>query len=164
VPSPPAGAIPPGAGARPVPPTAVFGKGVVLGEDVTIGPYVVLGDDVRVGAGSRIGAHTVVGNGSILGEHATLRRSHGVLAGNDWRPQRDPQRGTDRLGRLTDTAFWRAPTARSPGRRLRPGNDVEVGANTTIDRGSVGATEIGDGVKIDNLVPSVTMCVWARIR
>ena len=134
-------------------PTAVLGKGVVLGEDVSIGPFVVLGGPVQVGARTRIGAHTVVGNGCTLGEAVMLHPGVTLYSRvTDWRPQHHSQRRAHWLGWL------RLPLRRRAHRKIPQvggwciGNDVEIGANTTIDRGSVGATEIGDGVKIDNLV------------
>ena len=134
-------------------PTAVLGKGVVLGEDVAIGPYAVLGDDVRVGAGSRIGAHTVVGNGCSLGERVTLHPAVTVYSrvriGDRSIIHSGARIGSDGYGyRWLEGAHRKIPQVGG----CILGSDVEVGANTTIDRGSVGATEIGDDVKIDNLV------------
>jgi len=134
-------------------PTAVLGKGVVLGEDVSIGPFVVLGDSVQVGARTRIGAHTVVGNGSTLGEAVTLHPAVTVYSrvriGDRSIIHSGARIGSDGYGyRWTDGAHRKIPQVGG----CVLGSDVEVGANTTIDRGSVGATEIGDGVKIDNLV------------
>jgi UDP-3-O-[3-hydroxymyristoyl] glucosamine N-acyltransferase len=134
-------------------PTAVLGKGVELGDDVSIGAYAVLGDSVRVGAGSRIGAHTVVGNASVLGAGVTLHPGVTVYSrvriGDRSIIHSGARIGSDGYGyRWADGKHQKIPQVGG----CVLGSDVEVGANTTIDRGSVGATEIGDGVKIDNLV------------
>ena len=134
-------------------PTAVLGKGVVLGEDVSVGPYVVLEDSVRVGARTHISAHVVVGNSSTLGEAVTLHPGVTVYSrvriGDRSIIHSGARIGSDGYGyRWVEGGHRKIPQVGG----CVLGNDVEVGANTTIDRGSVGITEIGDGVKIDNLV------------
>lgn len=133
-------------------PTAVVGASR-LGEDVEIGPYAVIGDGARLGDRVRIGAHVVVGDGCELGDDVTLHPHAtlypGVRVGARSVLHSGVRVGVDGFGYVVVGG----------GQRKIPqvggcviGEDVEVGANTTIDRGSVGATEIGDGVKIDNLV------------
>jgi UDP-3-O-[3-hydroxymyristoyl] glucosamine N-acyltransferase len=134
-------------------PTATIGVNAELADDIAVGAYSVIGDGVRIGAGARIGAHCVVGDDCELGArvlihpHVTLYR--GVRIGD--RIDRT-QRRAPRLGRLRLRLARRRVSKGAAGRRLHCRRDVEIGANVTIDRGSVGATEIGDGVKIDNLV------------
>lgn len=134
-------------------PTAVLEPGVTLGEDVTLGPYSVVGSRVRLGDRVRIGPHAVVESECDLDDDVVLH-SHVVL----YRGVRIGQRsvlhagvraGVDGFGYAEDEGEHRKIP--QVGRCLI-GADVEIGANSTIDRGSVGATEIGDGVKIDNLV------------
>lgn len=133
--------------------TAVIGRGVGFGEGVDVGPYVVLEDEVRVGAGSRIGAHCVVGRGTSIGER-TLFHPHvvvypGSVIGNDVIVHAGARLGADGFGyRFADGEHKKMPHV---GRCVIE-DGVEIGANTTIDRGSLGDTVIGRGAKIDNLV------------
>jgi UDP-3-O-[3-hydroxymyristoyl] glucosamine N-acyltransferase len=134
-------------------PTAVLGDGVRLGADVAIGPYSVLGDGVEVGAGSRIGAHVVVGDHARMGQGCTLHPQvvlypHSVL-GDRVILHSGVRIGADGFGyAFLDGAHRRIPHV---GRAVI-GSDVEIGANTTVDRGSIGDTVVEEGVKIDNLV------------
>jgi UDP-3-O-[3-hydroxymyristoyl] glucosamine N-acyltransferase len=134
-------------------PTAILGPGVRLGEDVFIGAYAVLAAGAGVGAGSRVGAHCFVGESSQIGAQCVLHPHvtlySGVRVGDRTILHSGVRLGTDGYGY----------TWVEGGHRKVPqvggcviGADVEIGANTTVDRGSVGATEIGNGVKIDNLV------------
>jgi UDP-3-O-[3-hydroxymyristoyl] glucosamine N-acyltransferase len=134
-------------------PTAVMAEGVVLGADVGIGPYAVIGRDTVIAARARIGAHCVIGDECGIGEdvvlhpHATLYR--GVRIGARSIVHSGARLGADGFGYAwMDGGHRRIPQVGT----CLVGADVEIGANVTIDRGSVGATEIGDGVKIDNLV------------
>lgn len=134
-------------------PTAVIGAGARIGDGVTIGPYVVLGRDVELGDRVRIGAHCHVGDRCVLGSEVRLL-SNVTL----YRRTRIGARsvihagvriGVDGFGYVHDgTEHRRVPQAGD----VVIGEDVDIGANTTIDRGSVGSTVIGNGVKIDNLV------------
>ena len=133
--------------------TAVIGANVEVGADVTIGPYVVIGDGTRLGDRCHVGAHTVIGRDCVLGDDAYLHPQVSLYDAT-----RVGARSILHAGvRIGVDGFGYHFSA--GGHRKIPqvgtcviGSDVEVGANTTIDRGSVGATEIGDGCKIDNLV------------
>jgi UDP-3-O-[3-hydroxymyristoyl] glucosamine N-acyltransferase len=134
-------------------PTAVIGRGTTLGEGVGVGPYVVLGEGVEIGPRARIGAHAVIGDGCVLGAdvvlhpHVTLYRRVSVGARSILHA--GVRVGVDGFGYVwVDGRHCKVPQVG----RCVIGEDVEIGANTTIDRGSVGATEIAAGVKIDNLV------------
>jgi UDP-3-O-[3-hydroxymyristoyl] glucosamine N-acyltransferase len=134
-------------------PTAVLGAGVRLGADVGIGAYTVLGDGAIVGDGTRIGPHVVVGTGARIGIECTLHPQvvlyPGVVIGDRVVLHSGARLGSDGFGYVfMDGAHRKLP---HPG-GCHVGDDVEVGANTTIDRGSVGNTVIGQGVKLDNLV------------
>ncbi len=134
-------------------PTAVVGAGARLGEDVSVGPYAVLGPDAALGARCRIGAHAVVGRGCVLGEdvvlHPHVTLYPGVQVGARSILHSGVRAGVDGFGyAFTDGAHRKVPQVGG----CLIGRDVEIGAGTTIDRGSIGITEIGDGVKIDNLV------------
>jgi UDP-3-O-[3-hydroxymyristoyl] glucosamine N-acyltransferase len=135
--------------------TAVIGPGATWTDPVSIGPHVVLGREVRLGRNVRLGAHCVIGDGVTIGDDSELnpqvtcypgttvgRRAvlhSGVRLGSDgfgFVPGRDgaPHRKIPHVGRCVI------------------GDDVEIGANSCVDRGSVDDTVIDDGTKIDNLV------------
>lgn len=133
--------------------TAVIDAEAELGDDVSIGAYAVIGAGARIGARARIGAHGYVGARCVVGEDACLHPHvclyPGVRVGDRTILHAGVRAGVDGFGYVFSEG----------GHRKVPqvgecviGADVEIGANTTIDRGSIGATEIGDGVKIDNLV------------
>lgn len=141
---------------RPTPsvhPTAVIGRSVSLGEHVLVGPYAVIGAGSTIGSRSRIGAHAVIGERCEIAEDVVLY-PHVCLYANVRVGARSilhagVRAGTDGFGyAFTPAGHTKVPQVG----RCIIGSDVEIGANTTIDRGSIGATEIGDGVKIDNLV------------
>ncbi len=134
-------------------PTAVVDSEAVLGADVVVGPYAVVGRGAHVGARVRIGAHVVVGEGCEVGDdvvlhpHVTLYR--GVRVGPRSILHTGVRAGVDGFGYVTvEGTHRKVPQVGD----CVIGADVEIGANTTIDRGSIGSTVIGDGVKIDNLV------------
>jgi UDP-3-O-[3-hydroxymyristoyl] glucosamine N-acyltransferase len=133
--------------------TAVLGRGVSIGDRVVVGPYAVVGEDARLGARVRIGAHAVVGAGCALDDdvvlHAHVTLYPGVRVGARSTLHAGVRAGVDGFGYvLVEGAHLKVPQVGG----CVIGEDVEIGANSTIDRGSVGVTEIGDGVKIDNLV------------
>jgi UDP-3-O-[3-hydroxymyristoyl] glucosamine N-acyltransferase len=136
-----------------VDPTAVLGRGVVLGDDVSIGPYVTIGDGATIGARTRIDAHADVGAGVAIGEECQIYPSVTLYAGTQLgvrvRVHAGARLGSDGFGYV----FQDGVHAKIPhvGRCIVE-DDVEIGANTTIDRGSIDDTVIGAGTKIDNLV------------
>lgn len=134
-------------------PTAVIGAGVQLGEGVTIEPYVVIGENVRIGDNCHIGSHCVIGDdcdlaaGVRLYPQVTLYSL--VRIGENSIIHSGARIGPDGFGyTFVDGQHQKIPQVGG----VIIGRNVEIGANTCIDRGSVGPTEIGDGVKIDNLV------------
>lgn len=134
-------------------PTALLGHGVHLAEEVSVGPYAVVAEGARLGRRVRVGPHCVVGEDSELGDDVVLH-SHVTIYPHTRIGDRSILHSGVRVG--VDGfgyAFMNGAHRKVPqvGRCII-GADVEIGANSTIDRGSVGATEIGDGVKIDNLV------------
>jgi UDP-3-O-[3-hydroxymyristoyl] glucosamine N-acyltransferase len=134
-------------------PTAVLGRGVALGEKVHLGPYVVLEEGVAVGDGTRIGAHSVVGAGCTLGSECVLH-PHVVL----YPDTRLGDRVTLHSGvRLGSDGFGYVPGPDGARKVPQVGgcrveDDVEIGANSCVDRGSIGHTVVGKGTKLDNLV------------
>lgn len=128
------GGAPPtiGRGAR-VHPSAVIGPGAEIGEGAAIGPNVVIGPGVVLGAHAAIEANAYLAC-TIAG--ANLRIAPGAVIGG---PGFGFAAGPDGVSRIPQLG------------RVMLGDRVEVGANTTIDRGAIGDTVIGSGTKIDNL-------------
>jgi UDP-3-O-[3-hydroxymyristoyl] glucosamine N-acyltransferase len=134
-------------------PTAVIGKSVTLGDDVAIGPCAVIGDGAEIGSRVSIGAGCVVGEESVLGEDCTLYPRvtlyPGVRLGSRVILHSGSVLGSDGFGYMFENGrYSKFPQAGT----VEIADDVEVGANTTIDRGALGPTRIGRGTKIDNLV------------
>jgi UDP-3-O-[3-hydroxymyristoyl] glucosamine N-acyltransferase len=134
-------------------PTAVLGDGVQLGTGVLVGPYAVLGDGVVVGGGSRIDAHVVLGSSVRIGAdchiHPRVVVYPGATLGDRVVVHSGACLGSDGFGyTFVDGAHRKVPQVGG----CIIGDDVEIGANTTIDRGSIGDTVLGNGVKVDNLV------------
>jgi UDP-3-O-[3-hydroxymyristoyl] glucosamine N-acyltransferase len=134
-------------------PTAVIGRGAQIGASVSLGPYAVLEDDVSVGDGCTIGAHAVVGRGTSIGPRSHLYPHvvvyHDCVIGADVILHAGARIGSDGFGyTFVDGEHRKMPQV---GRCVIE-DGVEVGANTTIDRGSLGDTIVGRGTKIDNLV------------
>jgi UDP-3-O-[3-hydroxymyristoyl] glucosamine N-acyltransferase len=134
-------------------PSVAIGRGVSLGDEVSIGPGVVLGDGVRVGARTRLDAHVVIGDGVEIGEQCHLYPNVTLYSGTQIadrvRLHAGARIGSDGFGYVfRDGAHAKIPHV---GRCIVE-SDVEIGANTTIDRGSIDDTVIGSGTKIDNLV------------
>jgi len=133
--------------------TAILGKGVELGEGVTIGPYAVLEDGVILGDGVRIGAHSVLGAGSIVGENSVTHPQVVLYPGTRIGARVILHAGV----RLGVDGFGYAPGEKGIQKVPQVGgcvveDDVEIGANCCIDRGSIGRTVIGSFTKLDNLV------------
>jgi UDP-3-O-[3-hydroxymyristoyl] glucosamine N-acyltransferase len=133
-------------------PTAIIHPTASVPQDCEIGPYVVIEAGVRLGARCQIGAHVVIGHAVELGDdcrvaaHVTL--SHCVIGA---RVILHPG------ARIGQPGFGFAPDRDGPVKipqlgRVLIGDDVDIGANTTIDRGSGHDTVIGPGTMIDNLV------------
>ncbi|MBL4620210.1 MAG: UDP-3-O-(3-hydroxymyristoyl)glucosamine N-acyltransferase [Marinicaulis sp.] len=114
--------------------SAVISAGAVIGADVRIGPNCYIGYGVMIGDGSRIGAgvtitHAILGKNIHILSGAQIGQAGFGFVEGEAGPMRVPQLG-----------------------RVIIGDHVEIGANTTIDRGALGDTVIGEGTKIDNLI------------
>ena len=134
-------------------PTAMIGRGAQLGSGVTIGPFVVVGSGARIGDRSWLESHVSVGNGVEIGTDCHVRPSvtlyEGARLGNRVQLHAGVRIASDGFGYVfRNGAHDKIPHV---GRCLIE-DDVEIGANTTIDRGSIDDTVIGAGTKIDNLV------------
>ncbi|MBR9989363.1 MAG: UDP-3-O-(3-hydroxymyristoyl)glucosamine N-acyltransferase [Gemmatimonadetes bacterium] len=134
-------------------PTAVLEPGVSIGDSVSIGAHAVVGAGTRIGDRAVIGHHAVIGSlcridaDAYLHPHVTLYA--GVAVGERSILHAGVRAGVDGFGYShQDGRHVKVPQVG----RCTIGADVEIGANTCIDRGSIGSTIIGAGCKIDNLV------------
>lgn len=133
--------------------TAIVAPLARIGANVGIGPYAVIGEDAHIGDGTQIGAHGVIGAGCWIGEncriHPRVTLYPGVRLGNRVEIHSGAVLGADGFGYAFDgQRYWKFPQAGI----VEIGDDVEIGANATIDRGSLDDTRIAEGVKLDNLV------------
>lgn len=116
-------------------PGATLGRNVTLGRDCIIGPYAVVEDGVKMGDRCQIGAHALISSDTTLGSDVKIGPGARV--------------GTPGFGFISAEAGYARVFHRGA---CRISDEVEIGANATIDRGSLGSTAIGRGTKIDNLV------------
>lgn len=152
-------------------PNAVIDASARIGDDVWIGPFAVIGARADIGAGARVGAHATVGADATVGARTVLRAGvrigarcrvgtqvlihENAVIGADGFSFEPPQRGSVEAARQTG-----AVTASNTMGFLRihslaavtVGDNVEIGACTTLDRGTLSDTSIGSGTKIDNQV------------
>ncbi len=144
-----AAAPPPG-----VHPTCVVGSGSRIGAGVYLGPYVVVGDGVTIGDRAQVHAHGILEQGVVLGPecvlHSRVTIRYGCSLGSRVIVQSGTIIGSDGFGYAQDAR--RRHVAIPQVGRVVIGDDVEVGANVAIDRATLGATRIGRGTKIDNLI------------
>jgi UDP-3-O-[3-hydroxymyristoyl] glucosamine N-acyltransferase len=136
-------------------PTAVIGQFVELGENVTIGACATIEDYAHIGAGTRVEAGAVVGQGVRIGEFCRIHPRVVIYAattlGNWITVHAGAVLGADGFGYVRDPetgAYTQFPQQGT----LVIEDDVEIGANSTIDRGALAETRIRRGTKIDNLV------------
>ena len=134
---------------------AIVGENIRLGERVTIGPAAIVGDGAFVGAGTRIEAGAVIGEGVQIGEDCRIYPRAvlyaGTTIGNRVVVHAGAVLGADGFGYVRDQetgAYTQFPQHGT----LAIEDDVEIGANSTIDRGALAETRIRRGTKIDNLV------------
>lgn len=134
-------------------PTAIVSSSSKLGEDVSVGPYAVIEDGAFVGARTEIAAFCYIGRDCEVGEdcrldphvtlYAELRLGRGVVI------HAGAVIGGEGFGYVFgEGRNWKFPQIG----RVEIGDDVEIGCNSTVDRGSLGTTRIGEGAKLDNLV------------
>jgi len=140
--------------------TASIGHNVTIGEGVSIGEYVVIGDRCTIGRNCVIGAHTVLLHDVVLGDDSVFFPSvicyDGTTIGKRVLIHSGSVIGADGFGFAPqkDGSYVKIPQMGI----VEIGDDVEIGANTTIDRATMGSTVIGNGVKIDNLVQLAHNC------
>lgn len=134
-------------------PTAIIGAAAVLGEAVSVGPYAVIGERTRIGSGTSIGSGCAIGHDVEIGDngvlHARVTVYHNVSIGHRVVLHAGAVIGADGFGFvLRDGAWENFPQVG----RVELGDDVEIGANTCVDRAALGVTSIGNGTKLDNMV------------
>lgn len=155
-------------------PTAVIDPSAVIGRDAHVGPFVVIGAGTSIADGARIGSHVSIGDDVRIGAapliHSGVRIAAGTAIGDRVILQPGAVLGGDGFSFVTPELSHVERARGSLGTqdhgdggrqswtrihslgRLRIGDDVEVGANTAIDQGTIAPTEIGSGTKIDSLV------------
>lgn len=153
-------------------PTAIIDPTAQIGDGAAIGPYTVIGRDVRLGAGAQIAPYVSIGPEAVIGPEALLhegvRIAHRVTIGARFIAHANAVIGADGFAYVTPERSkveeTRASLASSETHNAQSwtrihsigsveiGDDVEVGANAAIDRGTIRATRIGRGTKLDNLV------------
>lgn len=141
---------------RPTPgvhPAAVVAPTAVIGSDVCIAAGVVVGDKAVIGARTIVGPNCVLGDGVHMGEdcllHAHVTIYHACGVGNRVILHSNCVIGADGFGFAPDGVRWEKIPQIG---RVVIGDDVEIGAGTTIDRGALGDTIIEEGVKLDNQI------------
>jgi UDP-3-O-[3-hydroxymyristoyl] glucosamine N-acyltransferase len=144
-------------------PSAVIASTAEIAADASIGPFVVVGEESIIGAGSvihsgvSIGRHCAIGASCVLHPHVALYDD--TVLGDRVIIHANAVIGADGYGyRVQAGKHVKVPQLGS----VEIENDVEIGANSTIDRGTFGATRIGAGTKIDNLVMIGHNCTIGR--
>ncbi|MDC8832765.1 UDP-3-O-(3-hydroxymyristoyl)glucosamine N-acyltransferase [Alteromonas gilva] len=140
--------------------TAQVADSAVLGKNVALGPYcvieegVVLGDNVVIGAHTVISRDTRIGDGSVIHPNVTIY--HSVRIGKRVRVHSQTVIGADGFGYANDNGVW-LPIPQTGSVVI--GDDSQIGASTTIDRGALDDTIIGTNVIIDNQVQIAHNCI-----
>lgn len=134
-------------------PSAVIGQGCEIDPSASIGPNCSISDHVKIGARAVIGSNCVIGNYVTIGADSRLDAGvavyHRVNIGKRCRLASGVVVGSDGFGFANQKGAWhKVPQLGG----VEIGDDVDIGANTTIDRGAVESTVIEDGVKLDNLI------------
>jgi UDP-3-O-[3-hydroxymyristoyl] glucosamine N-acyltransferase len=134
-------------------PSAIIATTATVDATAFVGPNVVIGENTDIGAGVNLSAGTVVGDDCVIGND-TIIEANVTLADNITIGARvlihsGVVLGADGFGIALDNGKWiKVPQLGG----VSVGDDVEIGANTTIDRGAIEDTVIGDGVKLDNQI------------
>jgi len=131
--------------------SATIHDSAVIGENVAIAENVVIGENVHIGDNSQIFANTVIGQDCVIGKNCKIYSNvsfySGCLLGNDTIIHANTVIGGDGFGNAPYQGKWvKIPQIG----KVIIGDDVEIGSGTTIDRGALSDTIIGNGVRIDN--------------
>lgn len=153
-------------------PMTVVDATAEIGAGAAIGPFVVIGAGVRIGPGARIASHVSIAEGTVIGTDAMIlqgvRIGPGVTIGDRFIAQPGASIGGDGFSFVTPQKSGVEEIRTTLGQReeirqqswtrihslgsVTLGDDVEIGSNATIDRGTIRDTQVGSGSKIDNLV------------
>jgi UDP-3-O-[3-hydroxymyristoyl] glucosamine N-acyltransferase len=140
---------------RVIHPSAIVPASAAIGKNVAIAARAVLGEGVKVGAETTISAGAVIGDNVTIGKHCRIDASvviyAGTILGDRVVVQAGAVLGSEGFGYVRDAQTGRYEQSPQIG-RLVIEDDVEIGANSTIDRGALDETRIRQGAKIDNLV------------
>ncbi len=135
--------------------SAAIDSTATIGEDVKIGPFVFVGPNSVIGNGVILRSHVRVGNNCVIGENTTLQAGvvieHDCSIGESCNLNANVSIGTDGFGYCPSTDMSKLVKITHIG-NVVVGNNVEIGANSCVDRGKFTSTFIGNGTKIDNLV------------
>ena len=162
--------------------TAVIGEGAAIGAGAAIAPFAVIGRGVRIGANARIGPHVSIAEGARIGAtaliHAGVRIGRNVQIGDGFIAQPGAVIGADGFSFVTpeksraeaarETLGDASAAAAQSWTRIHSlgavilGDDIEIGANSCIDAGTIKPTRVGDGTKIDNHVHIAHNCEIGR--
>lgn len=140
-------------------PQAIVAESATLGEGTNVFPNAFIGEDVVIGSGCDIHPGAYIGDGTKLGDNVTIQANavvyFDVTIGNRVIIHAGAVIGADGFGyRFRDGRFEKIPQLGT----VEIHDDVEIGANTTIDRGMIGPTVIAEGTKLDNLVMIAHNC------
>lgn len=158
--------------ARGIHPMTVIDPSAEIGEGAAIGPFVTIGARVRLGAGARVASHVSIAEGAVIGADALIcqgaKIGARVVIGDRFICQPGAVIGADGFSFVTPEKSGVEEIRQTLGQReeiraqswtrihslgaVAIGDDVEIGANATIDRGTIRDTVIGSGTKLDNLV------------
>lgn len=158
--------------ARGIHPTAVVAPSAQIGLGAAIGPFVVIGEGVRIGTNARIASHVSIGDRTVIGDdaliHAGARIAHDVTIGDGFIMHPNASVGADGFSFVTPEVSGVEEIRHNLGVRTEVkaqhwtrihslggvaiGDNVEIGALASVDRGTIRATRIGSGTKIDNQV------------
>ena len=134
-------------------PTAVIDESAQVADSASIGAHAVIGPRARVGERTQIGPGCTIATDASVGAdcilHPRVSVGAGCEVGNRVRMHSGVVIGADGFGFARDGAGWTKVPQLG---RVRVGDDVEIGANTTIDRGAIEDTVVGEGVKLDNQI------------
>jgi len=133
--------------------SAILGKNAAIGKNVSLGAYAIIGDNARIGENSVIYPGVFIGNDVNIGSNALIYANVSVrekcVIGNNVIIHSGTVIGSDGFGFIDiEGRHYKIPQVGI----VEIGDDVEIGANVTIDRARFGKTTIGSGTKIDNLV------------
>ncbi len=151
-------------------PAAFVGEDCQIGADVGVGPGASIGNRVKIGSGSEIYPGATIGDDSVIGEECRIYSGvhvyHTCTVGSRVALHSGVVIGADGYGYTQEGR--QNPTEPVIHRKIPQvgsvviEDDVEIGANSTVDRGALGATFIGQGTKIDNMVHVAHNCVIGR--